>query len=391
MQNKLFIIILSLLCVLPTEARKRHVIHITNDYQSVVVNEDSTVSFCYCGVGKRVSVYGDFFYAGEDSTRYTDLRSKRVKMKRQSDGCFYATTRPIQSEVYTYCFKVNGKRTNDPFNNDTAWQMTHKWNIVTVGGTAQTELYQQPAQQGTLHRLTWYSSAEQIHRNVNIYLPAGYGDTINNHQLPITNNKYPVLYLLHGISGYEGSWSERGRAIQILENLVAQGKCRPVILVMPDVNVRPQEGKPTHRSMFHNIMNYSRLCHDHDIERALGDLTAFVDSTFQVSEEHYIAGLSDGARLAANMSNLMPDYFSAVGLFSPVVHKEQLPTTNDQRQTTIYYVYSGKSDMFHANAVRFNRRLDKTQVLHEYTETIGGHTWRNWRIHLSDFLQHIVP
>jgi enterochelin esterase family protein len=374
-----------LLCVLPLGAR---------EWQSVIVNEDSTVSFCYCGVGKRVSVYGDFFYAGEDSTRYTDLRSKRVKMKRQSDGCFHATTRPIQSEVYTYCFKVNGKRKNDPLNNDTAWQMTHKWNIVTVGGTAQTALYQQPAQRGTMLHTSWYSSAEKLNRQVNIYLPAGYNE-MSNDKCQMSNNKYPVLYLLHGISGYEGSWSERGRAIQILENLVAQGKCSPMILVMPDVNVKPQEGKPTHRSLFNNIMNYSRLCHDHDIERALVELTAFVDSTFRVSDDHFIAGLSDGARMAANTANMLPNYFSAVGLFSPVVHKKQLPKQDNCQLSTInyqlptYYVYSGKSDMFHGNAKRFNRRLTKAQAPHEYTETIGGHTWRNWRLYLSDFLVKI--
>ena len=376
-RTKYYILVLTLLCVLPLGARKQHFVNLPDDYPSVTVNEDSTVTFCYCGDGKRVSVYGNFFYVGEDSTRYTDLRSKRVKMTRQSDGCFHATTRPIQSDVYTYCFRVNGKRTIDPQNSDTAWQMTHKWNIVTVGGTPQTALYQQPAQRGTMQHLCWYSSAEKVNRRVNIYLPAGY-DTCS---YPL-----PVLYLLHGISGYEGAWSERGRAIQILENLVAKRLCRPMILVMPDVNVRPQEGKPTHRSLFTNIMNYSRLCHDHDIERALVELTAFVDSTFRVSDEHYIAGLSDGARIAANTANLLPNYFSAVGLFSPVVHKEQLPT-----DSATYYVYSGKTDMFHVNAMRFNRRLETAQAPHEYTETAGGHTWLNWRLYLSDYMVKINP
>lgn len=388
MLNKGWTIVFMLLCVLPLEARKQHSINLSRNYQSVVVNKDNTVSFCYCGVARRVSVLGDFFYADEDSTRYTDLRSKRVKMKRQSDGCFHATTRPIQSEVYTYCFKVDGKRKNDPLNNDTAWQMTHKWNIVTVGGTPQTELYQQPAQQGTLQHLSWYSSAEKLNRHVNIYLPVGYNE-MSNDTSQISNNKYPVLYLIHGISGYEGSWSERGRAVQILENLVAQGKCQPMILVMPDVNVKPQEGTPTHRSLFHNIMNYSRLCHDHGIEQSLIELTIFVDSTFRVSDEHFIAGLSDGARMASNTANLLPGYFSAVGLFSPVVHKKQLPITNDKLPMTNYYVYSGKSDMFHGNAKRFNRRLDKTKAPHEYAETIGGHTWRNWRWYLADFMVKI--
>ena len=377
---KYYILFITLLCVLPVGARKQPIIRLSNsDYQSVIVNEDSTISFCYCGAAKRVTVYGDFFYKGEDSTRYTDLRSKHVKMKRQSDGCFHAQTRPIQSEVYTYCFKINGRRVNDPLNNDTAWQMTHKWNIVTVGGSEQTELYQQPEQKGSLQPYVWYSSEEKLNRSVNIYLPAGYNDTL----------RYPVLYLLHGISGYEGSWTERGRAIQIVENLVARGKCQPMILVMPDVNVNPKEGTPTHRSLFNNIMNYSRLCHDHDIERSLVDLMVFVDSTFRVSDKHYIAGLSDGARIAANTANLLPGYFEAVGMFSPVVHKEQLPITDNPSPITHYYVYSGKTDMFHANAKRFNRQLDKTQIPHIYTETIGGHTWRNWRIHLSDFMEQI--
>lgn len=386
-----------LLCVLPLEARNSYTDSISEARTSVVVNEDSTVSFCYCGTGKRVSVYGDFFYAGEDSTRYTDLRSKRVKMKRRKDGCFYATTRPIQSEVYSYCFKVDGHRTNDPLNHDTAWQMTHKWNLITVGGTEQTDLYRQPVRQGTWKYLTWYSSAEKISRRVNIYLPAGYPDSIVNGQFVNRQSvrHYPVLYLLHGISGYEGAWSERGRAVQIMENLVAQGKCRPMILVLPDVNVRPKEDRPTHRSLFNNIMNYSRLCHDHDIERALINLTAFVDSMFCVSDERYIAGLSDGSRLAANTANLLPGYFSAVGLFSPVVPKEQLPVSSLPTSHSaavslpVYFVYSGKSDMFHVNAQRFNRRLDKAQAPHLYTETGGGHTWRNWRLYLSDFMVKI--
>lgn len=374
MQNKGIFILLMLLCVLPSEARKRHTIRLSHNYQSIKVNEDSTVSFCYCGVGRQVYLQSDLYDADKDSTRYTD-RTRRMKMHRESDGCFHTTTKTIQPETYTYCFRVNGKRKPDPINNDTAWQMKHKWNVVTIGGSEQSNLYQQPAQQGMLHHTCWYSREERLFRRVNIYTPASY-DTCTS--------GLPVLYLIHGINGYEGSWSERGRAIQVLENLVAQGKCQPMILVMPDVNVKPQEGKPTHRSLFNNILNYSRLCHDHDIERALVELTAFVDTAYRVSNKHYIAGLSDGARIAANTANLLPGYFSAIGLFSPVIHKEQMP-----KDSATYCVYTGIKDMFHGNAKRFNRRLEKAQAPHEYIETIGGHTWRNWRLYLSDFIQKI--
>ena len=370
--QRCYILLLTVLCVLPLAARKRHTINISHDYQSVVVNEDSTVSFCYCGAGKQVYLQSDLHYADEDSSRYTD-RTHRIRMHKQSDGCFHVTTRPIQPETYTYCFRVNGKRKPDPLNNDTAWQKMHKWNVVTVGGSDQSDIYQQSAQQGSLLHSCWYSSAEGLCRRVNIYLPAAY----------MANDSLPVLYLIHGLNGYEGSWTERGRAIQILENLVAEGRCEPMILVIPDVNFGVHEDRPSHHTLWNNVFNYPRLCHDHDIEKALLELIQMVDTTYRVSATHYIAGFSDGARLAANVANMLPGYFSSVGLFSPVVYKDQMP--NDSLQIS-YHIYTGKRDMFHPNAKRFCRRLNKEQVPHEYTETIGGHTWRNWRLFLSDFL-----
>ncbi|MBP5659642.1 MAG: hypothetical protein J6W89_06485 [Paludibacteraceae bacterium] len=340
---------------------------------SVTVNADSTVSFCYCGEARRVSVQSDIRYTNEDSSRYTD-HTRKIRMRKQSDGCYRVTTKPVTPETYTYCFRVNGKPQTDLQNNDTAWQTIKKWNIVSVGSTQQSDLYRQPQQRGTLHQLRWYSTNERLFRRVNIYLPAGYEQSV-----------YPVLYLLHGINGYEGSWMERGRAIQIMENLAAEGKCQPMILVMPDVNVAPSEDKPSHRSLWSSLCNYSRLCHDHDIEHAVVELIQMVDTTYRVSGERLIAGLSDGARLAANVANLLPEYFQAVGLFSPVVHKDQLPSNIGYPAPT-YYVYTGKGDFFCGNAKRFKRRLQRAQIPYEYTESFGGHNWRNWRFYLSDFL-----
>ena len=375
----ILLLLLFLLCVLPAEASNRHIIRISSHYSSVTINEDSTLSFCYCGAAKRVSVQSDLLYADEDTSRYTD-HTRRIKMHLESDGCFHATTRAVSPEMYTYCFRVNGKRKPDPLNTDTAWQKMHKWNVVNVGGSAQADLYKQPEQEGQLLRTTWYSSAEKLNRRVNIYLPAGF-DT----QCLKTN--CPILYLLHGINGYEGSWSERGRAIHIMENLVAMGKCEPMIIVMPDVNYGVHEDRPSHHTLWNNVFNYPRLCHDHDIELGLLELIQMVDTMYCSSGKRYIAGLSDGARIAANTSNLMPGYFAAVGMFSPVVHKKQLP-----QDSAAVYVYTGKKDMFHTNAKRFYRRLEKKQTTRVYyMETTGGHTWRNWRIYLSDFLRHLHP
>ena len=381
MRNKGLIIIFMLLCVLPSEARKRHIVNMSHDYQSVVVNEDSTVSFCYCGAEKRVKVLGDFQYAGKDSSRYRDMRTRTIKMKRGADGCMHATTKPLVPETYTYCFRVNGKRKTDLHNNDTAWQMTHKWNIVSVGGTPQADLYLQPLLKGQLIQTKWYDRAEGINRRVNIYLPAAY-EHLSNGQFQMSNIKFPVLYLLHGINGYEGSWTERGRAIQIIENLIASDSIAPLIVVMPDCNTGVHEDRPSHHTLWNNVWHYPRLCRDHSFELALEDLMQYIDTTYRVSDQRYIAGLSSGARIAANIVNRYPDKFLAVGLFSPVVYKEQMPKTN----IPPFYIYMGKDDMFINNGRRFHKRLTKSGIDHFYIENEGGHTWRNWRLYLSDYM-----
>ncbi|MBQ4394138.1 MAG: hypothetical protein II825_02400 [Paludibacteraceae bacterium] len=352
------------------------------DQPSFVVNEDSTVSYCYCGPGKRVSVLGDFQYSGKDSTRYNDMRTRKIKMRRASDGCFHVTTKQLVPETYTYCFRVNGKRKPDPNNNDTAWQMIHKWNIVSVGGTPQADLYLQPEIQGQLIQTKWYDRSENIYRRVNVYLPAGYNEVVND---TCPNGKYPVLYLLHGINGYEGSWSERGRVIQIIENLIAGDSIAPMIVVMPDCNTGVHEDRPSHHTLWNNVVHYPRLCRDHSLELALEDLMQYMDTTYRVSNQRYIAGLSSGARIAANIVNRYPDKFQAVGLFSPVVYKEQMPKAD----IPPFYIYMGKDDMFINNGRRFHKRLTKSGIDHFYLESEGGHTWRNWRLYLSDFLVRV--
>ena len=389
MKNKgLYGFILLLMCSVsaPVWARKHRInIPTAYDQPSVVVNEDSTVSFCYCGPGKRVKVLGDFQYAGKDSSRYSDMRTQKIKMQRGLDGCMHATTKPLVPETYTYCFRFNGKRQTDTHNNDTAWQMTHKWNIVSVGGTPQADLYLQPELRGQLIQTKWYDRAENINRRVNIYLSAAYFEEMSNVQCQMSNSQFPVLYLLHGINGYEGSWTERGRTIQIIENLIAEGRIEPLIVVMPDCNTGVHEDRPSHHTLWNNVWHYPRLCRDHSLELAMEDLMLHIDTTYRVSERRYIAGLSSGARIAANIVNRYPDRFQAVGLFSPVVYKEQMPKTG----IPPFYIYMGKDDMFINNGRRFHKRLIKSGIDHFYMENDGGHTWRNWRLYLSDYLQKV--
>lgn len=209
---------------------------------------------------------------------------------------------------------------------------------------------------------------------MDIYLPAAY-DTCSQ---PL-----PVLYLIHGINGYEGSWQDKGNVVDTLEAFIASGRCQPMILVMPDCNKWPFKKRPVdHGNLWKCLLRYSTLSHEHQIEYALSDLIDMIDSTYCVSTCS-IAGLSDGARMAANIANLRPDRISDVGLFSPVLHKDQLPRDSTQS----YSIYVGKNDFFYPSGNHFHKRLTKAHYPHRWVVYPGHHNWTIWRRSLSDFLE----
>lgn len=345
---------------------------VSQQQPSYCINEDNSVSFIYTGKGRRVSVCGDFHYRGKDSVRYNDF-SRKVKMKKQDDGSFRITTKPLVPETYTYSYRVNGKHVPDTYNSDTVWQMTRIWNIISITGTPQADLYLPSMRQGKIHCLEWWSEKEQVRRQVRVYTPAAYEDTADS---------LPVLYLLHGINGYEGSLTERGRIIQIVENLIDNGVIQPLIVVMPDCNIGSSKGSSCHRTLWYNVTHYLQLCNDHTIRNAFDELMTQIDTTFRVTNKRAIAGISSGARISADVAKRYPNQFDAVGLFSPVVYKKQLPTISTAR----YYMYTGKNDLFVHNARRFEKYLKKQNVEYSYIETEGAHHWRNWRLYISDFI-----
>ena len=203
-----------------------------------------------------------------------------------------------------------------------------------------------------------------------------------------------------------------GGAIDTLESMIAAGRCRPVILVMPDCfKWDYAERTVQHNRRWKSIIHYPSLSREHLTEHALSDLIDMIDSTYCVLPSFAVAGLSDGARLAANIANLRPDRFSHVGLFSPVLHRDQLPVaTADStlstfdctgspqacaagciRPSTIYHIYVGKQDFFYSSGKRFHRRLNRIRYPHTFVTWRGGHDWALWRACLADFLSTAFP
>lgn len=227
----------------------------------------------------------------------------------------------------------------------------------------------------------WYSHAERIYRFVDIYIPAACQEKADDDS---SDGYFPVLYLLHGMGGYEGSWQEMAGAFDTLETLIASGKCPPVILVMPDCNRWPNTSRPSYhnRTLWPTMLRYPILIHEHKVEHALSDLIDMIDTTFCVSS-CAVAGLSDGARMSINIANTRPDRIRKVALFSPVWHRDQIP----QDSTQIYYIYAGEKDYFYSYGVRLLHYLERTNQPHHWVVFPWRHIWPMWCLSLSHFLQ----
>lgn len=222
-----------------------------------------------------------------------------------------------------------------------------------------------------------------MYRRVDIYVPAALCRQLATDSL----QSYPALYLIHGINGYEGAWQDRGNAIDTLEAQLARGACRPMLLIMPDCNKWPFLERPvTHGNAWKCVLHYRRLSREHEIEQAVSDLIDKIDSTYRISD-CAIAGLSDGARISANVAIIRPDRVRTVGLFSPVLHKHQLP----QDTTLNYAIYAGTRDIFYGYAKRFRRRLEREGYPYRWVELPERHTWEMWRQCLSHFLSEQMP
>lgn len=344
------------------------------------IHADNSVTFrLLAPLADSVSVTGDFAQGSN-------------KMTKDADGVWSLTTRPLPSELYTYAFAVNGLPMNDPNNVYYRRDVASTLNVLLVGG-GQADLYKvNKVPHGTVAKRWYESPGNGKSRRITIYTPPGYESG---------NSSYPVLYLLHGMGGDEEAWPTLGRATQIIDNLIAGGKAKPMIIVMPNGNVAQEaapgessEGlyKPTFR--LPNTM-------DGKYEETFTDIINFVDKNYRTVRNksgRAVAGLSMGGFHSSHISRYYPDTFDYVGLFSAAiipnenvksgVYENIDETLLKQKQNgyKLYWIGIGKDDFLYQANTDFRKKLDGMNFKYVYRESDGGHTWRNWRVYLSEFL-----
>ncbi len=350
----------------------------TEEATSPVIHTDGSVTFSYRNPSaKRVKLFCDCDLRNNNyNIERENLQS--VRMKPDSNGVFTFTTKPLPPEVYTYQFKSHGRRFVDPDNADSIRVLNTRRSVFVLSGSTLSDLCIKDSLHGRIEFFEIWDTACEKTRRILLYLPPDYD---RNEQL------YPVLYLLHGINGYEEAWQDKGRAVQQVDKLIRQEKIVPMVVVMPDVNPRKLIGQKETIGMMRNLLHYPSWLH-RDFERVFPQMDSLLSIRYRISPDRdlrAVAGLSAGAMQSCNLANVAENRFRYVGLFSPIVHRKQLP----KDQSTLYWIGSGEADIFHSQSRRFVKKTEKRQISYIYHNTRGGHTWRNWRLYMSEFLQFV--
>jgi len=269
------------------------------------------------------------------------------------------------------------------------------FNMFIVEG-GQGDFYKvQDVPHGTVAKRWYHSPGLDKERRITIYTPPGYENG---------SEQYPVLYLLHGMGGDEEAWISLGRTAQIMDNLIAQGKARPMIVVMPNGNVSQQAapGEST-RGLFQPTMQLSNTM-DGMKEETFPDIIRFVEDNYRVKsnkEDRAIAGLSMGGFHSLHISRYHPDTFDYVGLFSPAVFPNENATSavyeqfdgtlkrQNENGFELYWIAIGETDFLYNQVVNYRQKLDELGMPYEYVETAGGHTWKNWREYMTVFVPRL--
>jgi enterochelin esterase family protein len=357
------------------------------------VKADHTVTFrILAPAADSVQITGDFLPPAKMKTQWglIDIPGT-AKLTKDEKGIWTFTSQPLASDLYSYTVIVDGFKTTDPSNVYIIRDVASVFNVFIVGG-GKGDLYQvNKVPHGSVTRRWYDSPGNGMQRRVTVYTPAGY---------ETSKEKYPVLYLLHGMGGDEEAWIALGRTSQILDNLIASGKAKPMIVVMTNGNVA-QEAAPGESSLGY-VKPSMQMDHTMDgkFEETFSDVIKFVESNYRVKAEksdRAIAGLSMGGYHSLHISRYYPNTFDYVGLFSAailpdakatsVVYADFDKTLEAQMKNgyKLYWIGIGKADFLFKYNEEYRAKLDKMGMKYVYRESEGGHTWTNWRTYLSEF------
>jgi enterochelin esterase-like enzyme len=309
--------------------------------------------------------------------------AKPAPMQKDDQGVWSLTAAPLQPDFYGYSFVADGVGLIDPSNPLMKPNLLHTQSQVHVPGPASLPWEVGDVPHGLVHHHFYKSGVVGDQRDFYVYTPPGYD--------PRAKRSYPALYLLHGYSDDASGWTAVGRANVILDNLIAQGKAKPMIIVMPLGYGAPEIVAPEPRGFAPELrkQNFDRFS-----QALIAEVIPQVEASYRVSGDRNsraIAGLSMGGAesLLTGLNNL--DKFAWVGAFSSGGITEDFEAefprldAKANQKLRVLWIACGTDDGLIALNRKARTWLDSKGVHNTGIETPGGHAWMVWRRNLADF------
>ncbi|MBQ9882855.1 MAG: endo-1,4-beta-xylanase Z [Bacteroidaceae bacterium] len=321
---------------------------------SVTVNPDNTVIFrLYAPDAKSVNISGDIVPWGKPTT-----------FTKQANGVWEGKVENDKVGAFRYNFVVDGMQVDDP----KALFAGSLKPVVDVDPAGNAFWQMKDVPHGATAEIYYKSSTFNTTRRAHVWTPAGYEKG---------TDKLPVLYLIHGGGDNDYAWPNVGRANFIMDNLLAEGKIVPMIVVMPDGSVDT----------------------DKFTDDMMNDLIPYIENNYRViadAQHRALAGLSMGGLETLNVSllhyksfayvfPLSTGWFEGSDLYAqwePYL-KEHAAEMNKAFKVYKFFM-GGEEDIAYKNCIATRASFDKFGIKHEYSEMPGGHTWYVWRHNLRD-------
>ncbi len=336
---------------------------------SPVVNDDRSVTFrTYAPLADTVRVKGIEGFPPQD-------------LARTDNGFWETTVGPLEPELYSYTFEIDGADQVDRLN-----RATKNWfwleSLVEVPGDPALLHERQAVPHGVLHHHTFASTTAGRDYGLFVYTPPSYD--------PGRADDYPLVVLLHGFGDDENAWVDVGRTPEIADNMIAAGSIVPSVIVMPyghpvpveSGRYRPDYGRENTAAMESVVVE---------------EILPLVAARYNVREDadgRAIVGLSMGGGHSLTIGLKYPELFSYVGGFSsatPEEGRDELLKRSSpdavQRSRRLLWVGCGEDDFLIERNNEFARWLEANGIEHTYVVSDGAHTWLVWRRYLQKFLQ----
>ena len=342
---------------------------------------DRRVAFrIYAPKASEVSLRGDWMETLEPA-----------KLAKDEKGVWSVTAGPLVPDFYSYSFNVDGVRTLDPKNPTIKQGITSLDNMFFLPGPEAAFEDNQAVPHGEIRQAWYQSSTLGMQRRLHLYMPPGYESG---------NARYPVFYLLHGGGDEDSGWSTIGRAGFIVDNLLAEKKAKPMMIVMPNGSLpRPTNLAPAAPGAPPDPAAMA-AAQDRFTNELLKDIVPFVEKNYRVlsgRENRAIAGLSMGGGQTLRVVTTHPDQFAYLAVWSAGVNPQTSADfekrnaaflDNPDKTNQLIKLFSicvGDKDFALAGSKNLSELLNKRGIKNELHISGGGHTWINWRHYLNEY------